>query len=769
MTQAADGLLPRLLRAPARRPLSTLAALLLLAVAGGAGVAWRGVRTELGVEQLVARGDPVFARYEALNAAFGRDDNNAFVFAVREGGGWFTPEGARHLLALSEALAGSPLVEEVVGPATATLIHDEGEAVYVGSILTAARVESLGPAGLARVEAHLRRERAYADRVLSRDGTTAAFTVRIAPEYVGGAHHAAVVAHVEQALAAQARPGVRFLVTGGPITQHAYREFIRRETGGYVLATLALLAVALAVTLRSLAGVLLPLGAVGLALYFTAVFLALAGIPLNLLASAIPVLVLIVGISDAIHLLTRYGEELATGRGRAPALERALSATARACLLTSITTSAGFFALPATGIPMLADLGLVTGAGVLIAYLVTLTLLPAVLALLPPPRRAPSSGEDARLAALGRRVMTRPLAVALALAAALGVLLALGAPRLRVESRVVDDLPRDHPIVRTREEVDARMGGNYPLTLMIHAAAPGVDPSRDPELLAGVAALQDALARLPGTPVYASSLAFTDYVGLIWRELGGEGLPPTREALEQVELLLSPELREETVEPGGGALRVQLRVYDRGTAATFAFLEQARAAFEEALGGRATLEVQGFTYLAHRTHREVVASSLSGFSLDFAIVAALVALLFRSVRLTALALVPNLFPLACTLAFMGLAGIELKIASAVVFSIVFGIAVDDTVHFLARYHEERTAGLPPRAAVERTLGTTGRAMLFMAIVLAAGFAALLGSAFTPNRVLGLLMAVTVASGVLGDLVLLPALLALGDPAPGERP
>ena len=96
------------------------------------------------------------------------------------------------------------------------------------------------------------------------------------------------------------------------------------------------------------------------------------------------------------------------------------------------------------------------------------------------------------------------------------------------------------------------------------------------------------------------------------------------------------------------------------------------------------------------------------------------------------------------------------------FCIVFGIAVDDTVHFLARYHEERRAGLGPREAAARTIETAGRAMACMSAVLAAGFAVLLLSSFSPNRVLGLLLPVTVLLGLLGDLVLLPALLVLCD-------
>jgi predicted RND superfamily exporter protein len=111
---------------------------------------------------------------------------------------------------------------------------------------------------------------------------------------------------------------------------------------------------------------------------------------------------------------------------------------------------------------------------------------------------------------------------------------------------------------------------------------------------------------------------------------------------------------------------------------------------------------------------------------------------------------------------MGLAGIDLRISTSIVFAIVYGIAIDDTVHFLARFQEERRAGLTEREAAIRTMATTGRAMVFLGLVLAAGFSILTFSQVQPNRVLGLLMAVTVVAGLAGDLILLPALLV---PAP----
>lgn len=765
-----SGPLASLLRVPVRRPWATLAGLALVAALGAPALA-RGIGTDFGLEQLLPRGDPEFERYRALGERFGKDDGTVFVFVERDD--LFTPAGARDVVALSDALAAGPWVEEVSGLATTTLVEDEGDALRVGPCLDRTRLDAIDHA---RLRARLTTDPAYADRVVSRDGRTAAFAVQLLPAWTGDAHRREVVAGVDAVVArfAAAAPaggsaGRTFFVTGSPHTRSVYVRFLLRDTALFTGLCSLVLALALAATFRSALGVGLPLAGVLLALYLTAVVFALSGLRLSLLSSAITVLVLITGISDAIHLLSRYGEELAgKGATKLEALERAVSATAHACLLTSITTSVGFFLLPTTGIPMLGETGVIVGAGVLLAYAVTLTLLPALCALLPAPRPRPPVAEAALLARVGRLAMNRPWTTVAACLVGAGLLLGLGAPRLRVESRVVDDLPEDHPLLVNRRAVEERFGGNFPVTLVV---TPTQGLADDPALIAAVASFQRALAvddlrsasSAPGGGLLSRTLSPADLLASVWRELGGAGaLPDTPEAVAQTALVIGDDAFRRLWSPARDLLLIEARVHDRGTAATLAFADQARAAFARTVGPKATLEVQGFTPLAHRVHRDVVDGTLTGFGLDFAIVAGLVWLLFRSGRLTLLAAAPNLLPLVVTLGVMGLAGIDLRISSSIVFCVVFGIAVDDTVHFLARYHEERGRGLAPREAAARTIATTGRAMVTMAVVLAAGFSVLCLSGFTPNRVLGLLMAVTVGSGLVGDLVLLPALLVLGD-------
>lgn len=749
-----------LLALPVRFPRRTLALVLGLAVLALPGL--RGLRSDFGVEQFLPRNDPEVARYRELGATRGRDDNSVYVFVTRND--LFTPRGLYFVVALGRELAASPLVEEVQGLASVPLVTAGDRGIDVEAPFDPERIARIDFPGL---KERLVGERAFARRFLSEDGRTTMLAVRVRDEFYGDRHRAAVVAHVDGVLELFAGEGVEFLVAGNAPTRHRYVEFIRRDSRIFLPLACLLLVAALLALFRRVAWALLPTLALVVSLILTLAFMRLLDRPVTLLTTAVPVLILIVGLSDAIHLLTRYEEELSAEPSRERALRRALLSTARACALSTITTAVGFFVLPATGIPLLADFGIVVGVGVLLAYAVSLTLIPAALSLLAAPKVARGAPESPRLARLAGWLADRRRPVLVAVALVVVLLGAVGAPRLRVESRILDDLPAGHPLLATRLAIEQRMGGTFPMTFVVHRNGPsGTGALEDPAFLGALLRFQDDLARSDESGVLSSTLSVSDFVGMAWRASAGAGPLPDQatDVARMVQVVGSRNVERLVVlNRDPQALLVDVRVYDRGTAATRRFLEQAQRSFDRTVGARGRLELQGFVYLAHRVHEAVVWSSLTSFTLDFAIVTLLVLLASRSWRLALLAIVPNVAPLVLTLAFMGLAGIDLRISSSIVFSIVYGIAIDDTVHFLARFREERARGSTEREATAKTMATTGRAMVLMAGVLVLGFSILTLSQFQANRVLGLLMAVTVVAGLLADLVLLPVFLARPEP------
>ncbi len=621
-------------------------------------------------------------------------------------------------------------------------------------------IESIDPAELRR---RLLAEPLYRRRLLSDDARTTALIARLNEAGAQDQNRDPLLAHVRRAVAPLEATGWSVLISGSPAVRHSYARLLREDFLRLTPLALLVLAAALLLMFRHWSAVLLTFAIVSTALVWTLAAMALLGWKVTLLTPSLPVIVMVLGSSDAIHVLARLGVTAIEDRKRAATdgsgnLEQTFRALTPALRLTTATTAAGFLALAATSIPMLRQFGGSAALGALGAFAATLTLGPALLTLRRPRSRPPQHPARPRLDPWIVRHPGRVIAGVLACAL---LPAACGLPLARVESRVVDDVARDHAIAAHRRAVEDAMGGNLPMTFLIHPRPAVRAGGEGPVPLRLLHALSDFQQRLQHDShgYLSSAVSAFDLYSMFWRGLGGGSeLPETPLDTRRLAAMIGKEALSRWLDPASGQLRMELLVYDRGTAATEEFLERARRAFEGTLGGRADLEVSGFVHLAQRLHRQVVANTLKGFALSFALVTLLLALALRSGRLTLLALLPNLLPLTALLGVMGLAGIDLRVSSCIVVAAVFGISVDDTVHFLTEYRRQRLRGLAAAPAVTATRRTAGRGILATSLILAAGFTTLLAGQFGPSRVVGALVALTTLFALLADLVLLPALL-----------
>ena len=711
---------------------------------------------DFGLEQLVPRGDAEFRRYQALGEWFGRDDNTVSVFL--ESPDLFSPQGARRVLELSEDFAASPLVERVASLASVPLVERRGNEISIRPPFATERSSGLAFSDLRE---RLLKEPNFRSRLLSPDGRTTSFVLRLREDVYGDHHRKSVLAHVHTVIEQHRGAGGTFWITGNVPTRQAYLDLLVQDALLLIPLTSLLLAVALYLIFRHWVAVVVPLAVIAMSQAGTFVLMTWMEIPVTLLSISVPVILTVVGSSDAVHYLTRYTQELAAGISKRAALQKSLEKTLPALLVTSATTAAGFLALLVTDIPLLEGFGLLVASGIAVAFFASVLVAPPLLMMLPAPPR-PFGGRVMFFLRLSSWVRGRPRTIAAAAIVLTAIVAVGGARRLRVESKLIDDVSSNHEIAVNRRAVASRMGGTFPLTFLVHAvdehAAVKPRAALEPAFLRKVAAFERALRGQTETP-FSSCLSAADVFSSFWRGMGGTGeLPPSIEEVRELASHLPGYALAELFVPGARSLRIDVWMHDRGTRETYAFVELARKQFREIFGRTAQLEIQGFAYLAHKVHASVVSSTLQGFVLSFVVVSLLLLLMFRSPGDVLMATITNLVPAALTLGFMGFAGIDLRIASVIVFSVVFGVAVDDTVHFLARYREETAASRDPSEAVRRSLVGTGVAMTATSIVLTLGFLVLLLGQFRPGRELGVLMAVATMSALFADLVILPALL-----------
>lgn len=484
-----------------------------------------------------------------------------------------------------------------------------------------------------------------------------------------------------------------------------------------------------------------------------------AGLHINLVSQSLVVVVFAVGIADSIHVLAEYQRALAGHLGKTEALVEAMSTLVVPCFFTTITTVAGMLSLTTSHLAPVREFGLLAGLGVTFALVLSMTFLPAVLALAPAPSAAALERQDggpmARLLAQVVAVVERRRAAILATFALAVAGSAALIPRLEVGANPAAYFRADDPVRDDIRVIDQTLGGSTSIELFVTAEDEALkDPAR--------------LARLEGLERWLEGLPSVTRVGSITNALaalnlamtGTRALPRTEAAVAQALLLLEdePELSALVSEDYTRA-RVSARVRMSETAALVAEIPRVEAKLTaEFSGPDLRVEPTGFVKLISQMELYIVDSQVRSFLAAFVLISVMMALLLRSVRLGLYAMIPNLGPVVVGLGVMQLLSIRLDPGTAMLGSLTLGLVVDDTVHMTSRIRLHLVAGLSTREAVTRAILEVGRAVIITSLILSAGFGVLALGSFTPNIYLGGMAAVVILLALAADLFVLPAAL-----------
>ncbi len=609
-------------------------------------------------------------------------------------------------------------------------------------------------------------------RLVSEDHTVAVTALFL--ENLGGREMRLHVEDLRAYLAEHPPPdGVEVHLGGLPYLRSAIVENIRSDQVILVPLTLLVCLLLLAIALRWMPGVILPIAAVGITALMVVGAMALVGEPFNVLNNIIPTLLIIIGISDSIHLIGRYREELHRTDDKLIAGQRTVRAMAIACLLTSVTTAVGLASLIVSRTVMLRHFGLTAALGVMAAYVVTITFLPAILTWVKKPakRRVNSGGNlEVGIMRMTAWVLARPWQIL----AFTGVLLAgatYAATLLRVDHKLLDQFDANDPVSQTTRLLEDELDGVRPLEVSLTTTEPG--RFYDPDLLAAVDTVatyasgrDEVLATMSQNEILRQTLF------LLSEDETARTAPFVNPAqVQALSRLLEARAAEANplgawVTPARDHLRLQIKVRDVGAQATMRFITDLEGELRGALPDDVTVTFTGEAYDGSVGTDAVVGDLLGSLFTAVVIIFLLLSLLFRSIRLGLLSIPPNVIPLVFTMAYMVARGIPLNVATVIIFSISLGLAVDGTIHVLARFREEtRERGMRAHPALIRAARGTGRAIVVSSITLMAGFAVLLMSNFVPVRRFGELIAVTVAGCLFATLIVQPALLQVAGISP----
>jgi predicted RND superfamily exporter protein len=745
------------------------------------------IEVDLTFENFLQRDDPARVAYDAYREAFGRED--AIVVAIGPAE-IFSLRFLERLRAFHRDIEREvPHLDEVTSLLNARNTRGEGDELIVEDLLENWPADA---AALATLRQRVLSNPLYVNNLISRDASYTTVMVELdtysseagadvdlgfdeeesaaKPRFMTGAENFEAVEALYEVAKRYQAPDFHLFVAGQPVILNDVATAMMRDTPRFAVLAILTIAVFLFVLFRRPAAVVLPLLVVALSVVSTLGLMGWTGASIHVPTQILPTFLLAVGIGDSVHLLAIFFQGLERGASREDALVGALGHSGLAVVLTSLTTAGGLVSFSVVRLAPIAALGVFAPIGVMLALAYTLTLLPALLAVVPmrDARRVEPGERSGRilrlLTGLGDIGTKRPWAV-IGITAVLCIAAAAGAARLRFSHNPLEWLPTEAPVRVATLEIDRELGGAMSLDFILDSGR--VDGLQQPELLHRMDTLGHSLEEQPHAGVRAGqTISIADVVKEIHRALNEDRpefyrIPDDRLLIAQELLLFENSGSDDLLELADSQFRtgrLALRAPWRDALAYVPFFELTQQLARDTVGDLAEISFTGALPVMTQTLENVIHGMVRSYVLALLIITPLMVLLLGNLRTGLLSMVPNLVPILLTLGVMGWLGLTLDLFALMVGGIAIGLAVDDTIHFMHNFRRYHDHGEDVEVAVRKTLHTAGQAMLVTTLVLTLGFLGFALSSMRNLRFFGLLVGFALSIAFLADVILSPALV-----------
>jgi len=566
-------------------------------------------------------------------------------------------------------------------------------------------------------------------------------------------------------------PDFKIYLTGTPVVTHFLKRSMINDMRRFVALAVATVAILLLVMFRRVSGVLLPLVIVVLSLLATIGIMALAGVAIKVPTQILPSFLLAVGVGTSVHILAIFYQRLQETNDKEDAIAYALGHSGLAVVMTNVTTASGLMSFATAEVAPVADLGLFAGIGVLLTFINTLVLLPAVLALVPLRARRKNSSEsknslmDRFLSGISHFSTTHPVKILIVSFVIMGLSL-FAALQIRFSHDVLKWFPEKNEIRQATEKIDHEMRGTLNLEVLIDAGSN--NELYNPALL----------NRIDKAVADTESLELEDvFVGKAWslstilKEINQAlnenrsdyyTIPSNRDLIAQEFLLFensgSDDL-EDVVDSQFSKARFTIKGPFKDAVKYHRFIGTVNRYFDENFTGE-SITLTGLMVLLSRTVHNAAVSMARSYVIALIVITALMIILIGRFRIGLLSMIPNLAPILLMLGIIGATPLKMDLFTMMVASIAIGLAVDDTIHFMHNFRRYYEQSGDPKQAVYETLHTTGRAMLVTTIVLSIGFFIFVFASMNNLLAFGVLTAFTILMALAADYLMAPALMVL---------
>lgn len=563
--------------------------------------------------------------------------------------------------------------------------------------------------------------------------------------------------------------GNQLRFSGLPFIRVSTAEMIKKELNMFIWLALGITAIIIFLFFRSFKVVLFSMLVVGMAVIWALGLQGIMGFKVTILTGMIPPLIIVIGIPNSVFLLNKFHYEFRSHGNKIKSLQRVIRKIGNATFLTNLTTASGFATFIFTSSRLLVEFGIMASINIMVVFFLSLLLIPIIFSFLPAPgKRHVQHLERPFFEKIINKLVHISLnhkKVVFAGTFVLLVLGGLGISRMQTTGYMLDDIPHEHQLYKDLKFFEKHFSGLMPLEIMIDTRKPkGVMQQRNlqkmerlqeelksfPELSQGLSMLQ--VVKFARQAFYNGNTAYYSLPGAMERNFILSYLPNGGTEGSGVVSSFVDSTRQRA--------RISFRMQDVGTTKMDSLDTEIRAVVDSVFPGeKYKTSVTGSSVVFFKGTDYLIRNLFISLSLAVLLIASFMAWMFRSKRMVLVSLFPNLVPLITTAALMGFFDIPIKPSTILVFSIAFGISVDDTIHFLAKYRQELSeTNWSIRAATVLALKETGRSMIYTSIILFFGFGIFTVSGFGGTVALGALVAITLLVALFSNLILLPSLL-----------
>ena len=563
----------------------------------------------------------------------------------------------------------------------------------------------------------------------------------------------------------------KIYLAGSPVVSHFLKRAMMTDMRKFVALAIATVALVLYIMFRRISGVLLPLVIVLLSLLSTIGIMALTGVAIKVPTQILPSFLLAVGVGTSVHILAIFYHRLLQTGDKEEAIAYALGHSGLAVVMTNMTTASGLMSFATSEVAPVADLGMFAGIGVLLTFVNTLVLLPAVLALIPIADKGQNRRKfkhtlmDRFLSGISQFSTTRPIPILIVSFFVVGLSI-IAALQIRFSHDPLSWFPEKNRIRQATEKIDDKLRGTLNLEVVI-------DTGKENALYSPA-----LLQRIEKASTYAESLEFGDlFVGKTWslptilKEINQAlnenradryTIPQNRNLIAQEFLLFensgSDDL-EDVVDSQFSKARFTMKGPFKDAVNYTRLIDTVERYFNDNFS-EAAITITGMMALMSRTVNNAIISMAKSYVIALIVITGLMLILIGRISIGLLSMIPNLAPILLMLGLIGATPLKMDLFTMMVASIAIGLAVDDTIHFMHNFRRYYEQSNDPKQAVYETLQTTGRAMLVTTVVLSIGFFIFVFASMNNLYAFGILTAFTILMALVADYLITPALMVL---------